>query len=130
MHSFSDTGEQASYQVPVMSRDPEPSHRCPDRSQPVAAIWALVAAFCLGTITLSVQAQTNAPGVANKFAAVSHVSWNGLELDLWRVPGYGLYAYKIAAPAYLASGWRFCKPTDGDTKTVEQCIGVWRPPIQ
>jgi hypothetical protein len=30
------------------------------------------------------------PGVANKFAEVSHISWNGLELNLWRVPGLGL----------------------------------------
>jgi hypothetical protein len=86
----------------------------------------LVAAFCLGAIMSSAHAQFGGPGVANKFAGVNHVSWNGLELNVWHVPGYGLYAYKITAPAYLASGWRYCEPGDGYTKTVEQCIGASR----
>lgn len=71
-----------------------------------------------------------APGVANKFAGVSHVSWNGLELNVWHAAGYGLYAYKITAPTHLASGWRYWEPSEGYTKTVEQCIGAWQPPLR
>jgi hypothetical protein len=87
--------------------------------------YGLIVLLTLTAIPLSAGA---APAQADH--QVSHVSWNGLELNLWHVPGYGLYAYKITAPANLASGWRFCEPTDVDTKTVEQCIGAWRAPIQ
>jgi hypothetical protein len=97
--------------------------------------YGLIVLLTLAAIPLSAraapaQADRQANCIASVDAAVSHVSWNGLKLNLWHVPGYGLYAYKITAPANLASGWRFCEPTDVDTKTVEQCIGAWRPPIQ
>jgi hypothetical protein len=109
-----------------MSRNPDPSHQRNRRRRLfVFTTIPLVAAFCLGAIISNADARFGGPGVANKFAGVSHVSWNGLELNLWHVPGLGLYAYKITAPASLASGWRYCEPGDGYTKTVEQCVGAF-----
>jgi hypothetical protein len=100
----------------------DPSRQRHHQSRLAGATIALIAAFGLA-VAPSAYAQTSGgPGVANKFAVVDSVDWNGLRVSLWHVPGYRLYAYNITAPAALASGWRYCE--NAGAATVAACVGT------
>ena len=119
----------------LTSRDIEPPYQRPQkrhltRAGAAAAAFALSAALVCGPLVSGAQARSTGYGAGNKFAGAQNISWNGMQISLWTVPGVGLHAYQIRGPANLASGWRYCENQFGVETTVAQCLGVPAAPAR
>jgi hypothetical protein len=97
-----------------------------------------VVACCLAALASGAQAMNGggANAVASKFAGMHTIFWNGLEIGLWSVPGYGVHAYKVtyppgyAGPTTLSEGWHYCANQGGYARSFEECIGTAQPPAR
>lgn len=105
-----------------MSFASAPSHR-----------WSAAAALTVAAavwLSSGAQAKSGAGGTARTSEPEGTLSWNGVEIRLWSISGQGLHAYRIVAPANLATGWRYCESSQGRRPSIEQCIGAWPPPAR
>jgi hypothetical protein len=92
----------------------------------MAAAGAFLCAAILAPGAQALNGSGGSGGAANKYFGVTNVSWHGLQISLWTLPGVGIRAYRVTAPIAQSSDWRFCETPSA--RDVEQCIGAAGPP--